>query len=155
MDTENISQALMIGVSTFIGVMVLSAILFFYNTSLQSVKNAGSGMDFDRVYRNDIESTLLLNGSNNSTKGSNIINLINYYQNNVDVTISIQNIKYIDGNGNIQIMPSIDIESNDLDVRKSSFDSASRYIMDNQDFTINVDVLDEERGTKIITIKGV
>ena len=54
MDEENISQALIIGVSTFISIMVISAIIAFYNSGVRIVKNVGAGNYFSTVSRNDV-----------------------------------------------------------------------------------------------------
>ena len=155
MDENNISSALMIGVTTFIGILTVSAIIIFFNASLNSVRNAGSGMDYGTIYRNDIESTLLMSGTGNYIKGTSVINLLSYYEQDTKVTMSVQNIKYIDNGGQVQLYENITIESNDPNVRKTAYNSACRYIMDNQDFTIDVRDIDAQIGTKIITIKGV
>ena len=155
MDEDNISRALMIGVTTFIGIITVSAIIVFFNASLNTVKNAGSGMDYNTIYRNDIESALLMSGTGNYIKGSSVINLLSYYEQDTNVTMSIQNIKYIDQNGQVKIYENITIESDETSVRESAYNSACRYIMDNQDFTIDVQDIDTQLGTKIITIKGV
>lgn len=155
MDEDNLSKALILGVTVFIGIMTVSAIIIFFNSSLNVVRNLGSGKDFGNVYRSDIESTLLISGSGNYIKGTNVINLLNFYEEDVNVTMSVQNIKYIDNNGNIQIYGNITISSNDLNARKSSYNTALRYIMDNQDFTIDVEDVDVDAGVKNIIIKGV
>ena len=155
MDENNISRALMIGVTTFIGILTVSAIIIFFNASLNAVRNAGSGMDYDTIYRNDIESTLLMSGTGNYIKGTSVINLLSYYEQDTKVTMSVQNIKYIDNQGNIQYLDTVALDSEDINVRKYAYNRALRYIMDNQDFTINVQELDQDLGSMIITIRGV
>ena len=155
MDEENVTQALMIGVTTMIAVVTITAIIIFFNTSLKAVESFGGGMDFDTVYRNDIESALLMNNTNNYIKGTSVQNLISYYVQNTYVTISINNIKYIDRAGNVQIIDNVTISSTDYSVRQSAYDRAMRYLMDNQDFTINVETLDQDLGSRNITIRGV
>lgn len=155
MDEDNLSKALMIGVTTFIGVLTVSAIIIFFNSSLNVVRSAGSGKNFNDIYRNDIESTLLMSGSGNYIKGTSVINLLNFYEDNINVSINLHNVKYLDQNGNIQIYSNIDISSNDINIRKSAYNTALRYIMDNQDFTIEVQEIDAAIGSKIIAIRGV
>lgn len=155
MDEDNLSKAIMIGVTTLVGIMTVSAIIIFFNSSLNIVRSAGSGKDFGNVYRNDIESTLLMSGTGNYIKGTSVVNLLNYYNQDVNVTITVHNIKYIDKNGNIQFIDSVTMESKDIDVRNNSYNRALRYIMDNQDFTISVQNLDVDLGSKIITIRGI
>lgn len=155
MDEDNLSKAIMIGVTTLVGVMTISAIIIFFNSSLNIVRNAGTGKNFSNVNRNDIESTLLMSDTGNYIKGTSVINLFSYYEQNVNVTISVHNIKYLDKNGNIQVLNLISMESNDVDVRKNAYNRALRYIMDNQDFTISVQDIDIDAGSKVITIRGV
>jgi hypothetical protein len=155
MDEDNLSKAIMIGVTTLVGVMTVSAIIIFFNSSLNIVRNVGSGNDFGKVYRSDIESTLLMSDTENYIKGSSVINLLSYYEQEVNVTITVHNIKYLDDNGNVQLVDSITLESSDLNARNNSYNRAVRYIMDNQDFTISVQDIDEDAGSKIITIRGV
>lgn len=152
---ENISRAIMIGVTTLVGIMTISAIIVFFNSSLRVVENASGSKDFSTVYRNDIESTLLMSNSGNYIKGTSVINLISYYEQDVNVSIGISNIKYIDNSGNIQIIDNIVINTNDVNIRKAAYNRAVRYIMDNQDFTISVKDNDEDMGSKEITIRGI
>ena len=155
MDEDNLSKAIMIGATTLVGVMTISAIIIFFNSSLNIVRNAGTGKNFSNVNRNDIESTLLMSDTGNYIKGTSVINLVSYYEQNVNVTISVHNIKYLDKNGNIQVLDLISMESNDVDVRKNAYNRALRYITDNQDFTISVQDIDIDAGSKVITIRGV
>ena len=155
MDEDNLSKALMLGVSTLLGIMTVSAIIIFFNTSLGIVRGVGSGKNFDTVYRNDIESTLLMSGTGNNIKGTSVINLLNYYAEDVNVSIILQNMKYLDSNQNVQIYGNITIDSKEINVRRSGYNTAIRYIMDNQDFLIDVQDVDSEAGVKIITIRGV
>ena len=155
MDEDNVSKAIMIGVTTFVGIMTISALILFFNSSLDVVRNAGSGKNFDTLNRVDIDSTLLMSNTNNYIKGTSVINLLSYYEQDVNVTINVQNIKYIDENGNIQYIDNIDLNSQEVSVRKAAYNRALRYIMDNQDFTISVQELDQDLGSMIITIRGV
>ena len=72
MDEDNLSKAIMIGVTTLVGVMTVSAIIIFFNSSLNIVKNAGSGKNFGNIYRHDIESTLLMSNTGNYIKGTSV-----------------------------------------------------------------------------------
>ena len=155
MDEDNLSKAIMIGVTTLVGVMTVSAIIIFFNSSLNIVKNAGSGKNFGNNYRHDIESTLLMSNTGNYIKGTSVINLFNYYEDNVNVSVNAYNIKYLDKNGNIQILDSVVMDSKEMNIRESSYNRALRYIMDNQDFTISVEDVDTDLGSKVITIRGV
>ena len=104
MGEDNVSRAIMIGVTTFIGIMTISALILFFNSSLDVVRNVSSGKNFDTLNRVDIDSTLLMSNTNNYIKGTSVINLLSYYEQDVNVTINVQNIKYIDNSGNIHIL---------------------------------------------------
>lgn len=155
MDEENLSRAIMIGVTTLVGIMTISALILFFNSSLDVVRNVGSGNNFESVNRSDIDSTLLMSNTGNYIKGTSVINLLSYYEQDVNVTITVQNIKYIDNQGNIQYLDTVALDSEDINVRKYAYNRALRYIMDNQDFTISVQELDQDLGSMIITIRGV
>ncbi len=155
MDEENLSRAIMIGVTTLVGIMTISALILFFNSSLDVVRNVGSGNNFETVNRSDIDSTLLMSNTGNYIKGTSVINLLSYYEQDVNVTITVQNIKYIDNQGNIQYLDTVALDSEDINVRKYAYNRALRYIMDNQDFTISVQELDQDLGSMIITIRGV
>lgn len=154
MDEENISHALIIGVTTFISVMIISAIIIFYNSGVNIVRSVGAGNDFSTINRNDVESTLILSGTGNYIKGSDVINLINEYQNNTNVIIVVRNIKYMSETGSVNSIEMISMDSEDIDIRVSSYNRIKNYIMDNQDFTIVVSG-DESSNNMIINIEGV
>ena len=135
--------------------MTISALILFFNSSLDVVRNVGSGNNFETVNRSDIDSTLLMSNTGNYIKGTSVINLLSYYEQDVNVTITVQNIKYIDNQGDIQYLDTVALDSEDINVRKYAYNRALRYIMDNQDFTISVQELDQDLGSMIITIRGV
>ena len=96
-----------------------------------------------------------MSNTGNYIKGTSVINLLSYYEQDVNVTITVQNIKYIDNQGNIQYLDTVALDSEEINVRKYAYNRALRYIMDNQDFTISVQELDQDLGSMIITIRGV
>ena len=154
MDEDNISHALIIGVTTFIIVMIISAIIIFYNSGVNIVRSVGAGNNFSTINRNDVESSLILSGTGNYIKGSDVINLINEYQNNTNVIIVVRNIKYMSENGSVNSIEMISMDSKDINIRVSSYNRIKNYIMDNQDFTIVVSG-DESSNNMIINIEGV
>ena len=52
-------------------------------------------------------------------------------------------------------LDTVALDSEEINVRKYAYNRALRYIMDNQDFTISVQELDQDLGSMIITIRGV
>ncbi len=153
---DNVSKAIMIGFTTLMGVMTISAIIIFFNSSVNVVKNVSEISMFSKVYREDIDSTLLMSNTGNYIKGTSVINLLNYYEEDPRVSISIINIKYIDNSGNVQVLTTpIDIVGEDVGLRQNSYNIAMRYLMDNQDFTISVEERDSEVGIQNIVLRGV
>ncbi len=153
---DNVSKAIMIGFTTLMGVMTISAIIIFFNSSVNVVKNVSEISMFSKVYREDIDSTLLMSNTGNYIKGTSVINLLNYYEEDPRVSISISNIKYIDNSGNVQVLTApIDIVGEDVGLRQNSYNIAMRYLMDNQDFTISVEERDSEVGIQNIVLRGV
>lgn len=153
---DNVSKAIMIGFTTLMGVMTISAIIIFFNSSVNVVKNVSEISMFSKVYREDIDSTLLMSNTGNYIKGTSVINLLNYYEEDPRVSISISNIKYIDNSGNVQVLATpIDIMGEDAGLRQNSYNIAMRYLMDNQDFTISVEERDSEVGIQNIVLRGV
>ncbi len=153
---DNVSKAIMIGFTTLMCVMTISAIIIFFNSSVNVVKNVSEISMFSKVYREDIDSTLLMSNTGNYIKGTSVINLLNYYEEDPRVSISISNIKYIDNSGNVQVLAiPIDIVGEDVGLRQNSYNIAMRYLMDNQDFTISVEERDSEAGIQNIVLRGV
>ena len=96
-----------------------------------------------------------MSGTGNYIKGTDVINLINYYVNNPKVVVMVQNIKYIQEDGSIGTVEMLSIDSEDTNVRNSGYNNLVKYIMDNQDFTIVVNNIEDGIGSSIITIEGV
>ena len=85
----------------------------------------------------------------------NSFNNITYISGEIYNKNGNQNIKYIDNQGDIQYLDTVALDSENINVRKYAYNRALRYIMDNQDFTISVQELDQDLGSMIITIRGV
>ena len=100
MDESTPIRAIVIGVSVLIGIATISAVLMYYNTAKQMASNVGRGQDFASNYEQSIQD-ILLKGSytvsgNNYITGTDVKNLLNYFYNNENVEIIVQNIIYID-----------------------------------------------------------
>ena len=142
MDENALTKALYVGVSLFVTVITITAIIAYYNIARSSIKDIGSGTDFDTVYREDIKETLLKTGENNKITGTQVKNLVSYYYDNINVQIKVDGMKY----------SSISLSSNDQNIRQKNYNIIMKYIMNNQEFTLDRNTDNED--ILILTIKG-
>lgn len=152
MDENALIKALYIGVSLFVTVITITAITLYYNIARSSIKDIGSGTDFDTVYREDIKETLLKTGKNNKITGTQVKNLVNYYYDNINVQIKIDGMKYISEDGSIKEYSSISLSSNDQNIRQKNYNIIMKNIMNNQEFILHINTDNED--ILIITVKG-
>ena len=95
---ESVSvRAIIIGVSIFIAIATMSAVMTYYNTAKEAVRNIGSGTDIAGLYEKNIEDILL----KNTITSTEVLNILNYFYDKSDVNINLNNIKVfknLDGN---------------------------------------------------------
>lgn len=151
MDEGALTKALYVGVSLFVTVITITALLAYYNIARESIKEVGSGTEFDALYREDIKETLLSTGINNQITGTQVKNLVNYYYDNNAVEISISGMKYIAEDGTIKEYETISLTSTDSDIRTKNYNIIMKYIISNQHFTLERNESDEKI---VVTIKG-
>lgn len=95
---EGISiRAITIGVSVFIAVVTMSAVLMYYSTARNTVSEIGTGLDISVAYNRVIEGILI----KDVITGEELKNLINYYYKNEDVDINIIKIKVVGSDGKV------------------------------------------------------
>lgn len=152
MDDDALTKALYVGVSIFVTVITISALIVYYNIARKSIKGIGGGTDFDTVYREDVKETLLKSGTNSKITGTQVKNLINYYYDNIQVEITISKMKYISDDGTIQEYAAISLSSADKTLREKNYNTIMKYIMNNQYFTLTRNIENEEK--LVITIEG-
>ena len=88
---ENATKAIIIGASTFIAIITISAVLTYYNTAVEMVQSIGTGYDFDASYSQYVSEILLKTGSNATVNGTDVINLLNYFFEDPTVNVDIVN----------------------------------------------------------------
>lgn len=125
-------RALFIGVSLFVVMITITAVLTFYNTAKLSVQQVGTGPDSAELYRRDIHETLLSTGANNTVKGTQIINLLNYFYEDPTIHIVIQNLKNL-VNGSTQNFGDV---TQSVNSNKNLYEKALKAINPNQEFTL-------------------
>lgn len=149
MDESAPIRAIVIGVSTFLAIATISAVLMYYNTAKQMASNVGRGQDFAQNYEKSIQD-ILKTGSYNVENnvyitGADVKNLLNYFHGNDNVWISISGIKVIKGYNESTYTSQIDTDIvtytiNDSlnDEYDNDYDKAIKNISDSQRFNINV-----------------
>lgn len=102
MDDDATTRAIMIGAGLLVAIVTISLVLTYYNSARAAARAAGTGVDYDIRYRNDIEITLEKAGNvNANVSAQEIINLIYYFQNNQTVDINLSNLRTVNSDGNI------------------------------------------------------
>lgn len=94
MEESNAIRAITIGVSTFIAIATISAVLMYYNTAKATVQEIGTGPDVYNNYATYIKD-LLIKPSGTTISGTDAINIINYLYNDDLVTVNVENIELI------------------------------------------------------------
>lgn len=152
MGEEAVTKALYVGVGLFITVITITAIMAYYNIARNSIREIGSGIEFDVLYREDIKETLLKTGEGNQITGTQVKNLINYYYDNLDAEITISGMKYVSEEGKIEEYETVSLSSVDETVRNKNYNIIMKHLMNNQHFTLVRNYDDEEKI--VVTIKG-
>ena len=157
MDESTPIRAIVIGVSVLLAIGTISAVLMYYNTAKQMASNVGRGQDFASNYEQSIQD-ILLKGSytvagDNYITGTDVKNLLNYFYNNENVEIIVQNIRYIEKyEGNKPICSSSATAY--ASANSTNYNRAMKLILSDQKFTIdvheNVQLLNEKNGIKIV-----
>ncbi len=88
MDEDVTIRAITIGASVLIAIATISAVLTYYNSAKEMVRRIGSGTDIAGLYEQGIEETLL----KGTITGTEVKNLLNYFNGRDDVSIMVKNI---------------------------------------------------------------
>ncbi len=153
MDDSTPMRALTIGVSIFIALATITAIMIYYNTAKNAAGIIGNqAKDIATSYRQDIEDMLLSGGT---ITGTDVINLLNYFKNDQNVNITIKNQKYIQqpSDKGVVCTDGVCTTENSNVNNSDNFDSILKRILPNQNFEMNkVDMIGTE--VKQITLTG-
>ena len=143
MEESNAVRAITIGVSVFVAIITISGLLAYYSIVRDTARNIGSGNDIGQKYSEEIEDILLkgsYKGAGNSyLTGTEILNLLNYFYKNENVRIDIQDIKYVNGDGDIEKLVALQENVNNTldDTKGNSFNNIYSKILPNQRFQID------------------
>lgn len=148
MDESNAIRAITIGVSTFIAILTISAVLTYYNTAKATVQEIGYGPDLYNNYANYVQDILLRADTNGNISGTDAINIINYFYNNDLVTVNIKNFKLLDSNTNIRKEKINKVEN------KAEYEGIINKIIPVQ--KIKMDIRENENNQKmVINLEGI
>lgn len=161
MDESTPLRALTIGVSVFMAIATITAVMVYYNTAKSAAGVAVSGSsDIAESYREDIEESLLYKSE---ITGTEVINIINYFRNDVNVQVNVSKIRFVqkanetgltctksDDKYICTALEQTNI-NNTTDEKKLSL--TLKRILPNQSFSISTSDPDEN-GVRVITIIG-
>lgn len=85
---DNAIRAITIGVSTFIAVITISAIMMYYSSARDVVQSIGTGTNLAQNYNEYIKDILVKPGG--KLLGSDVKNILNYFYGNNSVEIIIE-----------------------------------------------------------------
>lgn len=154
MEESTAMRALIIGVSVFMAIATITAVMVYYNTAKSTAGVVGSrSVDIEKSYRQDIEDAFFYK---TEITGTDVINILNYFKENTSYKINVGNIKFLKDSealacseAGICTIVSLENLNNNL----NSFDKTLKRILPNQKFTI--EVADEnENGIIVVTING-
>lgn len=154
MDESAPIRAIVIGVSVLLAIATISAVLMYYNTAKQMASNVGRGQDFAENYEQSIQDILTKGSYNvagtNYITGADVKNLLNYFYNDENVIIKVNNIQYISSYAD-DYKPRYNITGYGNANKSNDYKYAMKNILANQKFELKTE---EKEGKKIITIDG-
>lgn len=89
---DNTIKAILIGVSTFIAIITISAVMMYYNTAKKVVQDIGTGVDLSGNYSEYIRN-LLIKPNGSEISGNDVKNILNYYYNDENVKVIFDGLK--------------------------------------------------------------
>lgn len=153
MDESNAIRAITIGVSTFIAVLTISAVMMYYGTARATVQTIGTGEDLSQNYADYIVDILLYN---TKTDGIGVKNILNYFYLNDRVSV---NIKKMTNMGSVKgSLTSIEVSKDLVNVNKDTklYNKTISNIIATQKFNITVEYYDSGKtDIKTITIEEI
>lgn len=148
MEENNAIRAITIGVSTFIAMITISAVLMYYNTARATVQEIGTGTDISQNYSKYILE-ILLKPSNTTINGTDVKNILNYFYLNEKVSINITKMTILGSVSNLNLEQSKNLINVNND--KSLYNKVFADIISTQNFKIQVEYYDTD-NTEVKTI---
>ena len=132
MDDDVLVRAITIGASIFITLATVTAIMMYYNTARQAVTAIGPGTNLEANYREDIKKILY----NTQASGSEVKNILQYFYDNHEVSITIDKYIAYDPLGSTTVDIPISDENNINYSKSSTYTNIMKNMMPNQKFKI-------------------
>ncbi|MDD3303954.1 MAG: hypothetical protein PHP54_03460 [Clostridia bacterium] len=148
MDESAPMRAIMIGASVFVTIATITGVLAYYSTSKDLVNAIGTGTDIGQEYANYIENILLKTDNTVEIKGTDVINLLNYFYRDEKAQI---NVTYIRQDHSFESYTNVDATNKNVVVKSSrtnldekSYNQALQFIVPTQKFTMTKSVNNED-----------
>lgn len=151
MEESNAIKAIVIGVSTFIATITISAVVMYYGTAKATVQAIGTGEDLSQNYSDYIVDILLYN---TTTDGIGVKNILNYFYLNDRVNVNIIKMTNMGSvkdsiNNNVTEKKNLININNNINI----YNEVVSNIISAQKFSINVEYYDSDKtDIKEVTI---
>lgn len=140
MDESAPMRAIMIGASVFITIATITGVLSYYSTAKDLVNVIGTGTDIGQEYAAYVENILLKTEDNVEIKGTDVINLLNYFYMNeqakVDVTYIRQDHSFEDFTNIDTTDKTVVVKSYNTNLDAKAYNQAINLIIPTQRFTM-------------------
>lgn len=157
MDESAPMRAIMIGASVFVTIATITGVLAYYSSAKDLVNVIGTGTDIGAEYANYVENILLKTEDNVEIRGTDVINLLNYFYMDEKAKIDVT---YIRQDHSFEEYTNVDtsdkqtvIRSYNTNLDEKLYNQAINLIVPTQKFTMkkstNNDVLVVEISYKI------
>ena len=157
MDESAPMRAIMIGASVFVTIATITGVLAYYSSAKDLVNVIGTGTDIGAEYANYVENILLKTEDNVEIRGTDVINLLNYFYMDEKAKIDVT---YIRQDHSFEEYTNVDtsdkqtvIKSYNTNLDEKLYNQAINLIVPTQKFTMkkstNNDVLVVEKSYKI------
>lgn len=157
MDESAPMRAIMIGASVFVTIATITGVLAYYSSAKDLVNVIGIGTDIGAEYANYVENILLKTEDNVEIRGTDVINLLNYFYMDEKAKIDVT---YIRQDHSFEEYTNVDtsdkqtvIKSYNTNLDEKLYNQAINLIVPTQKFTMkkstNNDVLVVEISYKI------
>ena len=153
MEENNAIKAITIGVSTFIAMITISAVLMYYNTARATVQEIGTGTDISQNYSKYILE-ILLKPDNTIVSGTDVKNILNYFYLNERVNVNITKMTNLGSVSNLTLEESKNLLN--VNNNKSLYNKVFADIISTEKFKIQVEYYDTNNTeAKTITLSEI
>ena len=153
MEENNAIRAITIGVSTFIAMITISAVLMYYNTARATVQEIGTGTDISQNYSKYILE-ILLKPDNTTVSGTDVKNILNYFYLNERVNVNITKMTNLGSVSNLTLEESKNLLN--VNNNKSLYNKVFADIISTEKFKIQVEYYDTNNTeAKTITLSEI